>query len=89
MRSFNNYNFPQMLDRIDMALAQKVAPTLRQHIESINHARNCFEHRNGIVNRNNERRISWVGADPFLRASEADEWEEATVTSSYRRNGIL
>lgn len=81
MRTFNSYRFPQKLDRIDKALSQKVDPTLRRYIESINHARNCFEHWDGIVsqrhlNPEGQCVISWLGADGFVRASEADEWKE-------------
>jgi len=81
-RTFNGYTFPQKLDRIDKALSQQINPTFRQYIESINHARNCFEHRNGVVshrdlNTEGQCIIAWRGADTFVRASEADEWEQA------------
>ena len=79
--TFNSMSFPKKLNRIDKALSQKVDAKLRGYIESINHARNCFEHRYGIVNQRDLTHdgqcvISWLGADALVRGSEADEWEE-------------
>lgn len=72
---FNRMNFPDKLDYIDNALGTNVDPDLRARIESINRARNCFEHRRGFVGEADLRGdqlmvVSWRGME--FRVHPAD-----------------
>ena len=67
-QAFNNMGLPDKLDRIGQALDVAVNSELRLQVESINRARNCFEHRRGIVQARdlhgmNSLVVSWSGTD--------------------------
>jgi len=68
--SVNQMTFPQKLDHIDSALSMSVSPKSRLYLSSINKARNCYEHRSGIVhqrdlNQEHELVVRWYGLDLF------------------------
>jgi len=77
-RKFNDMGLLGKLDRIDTGLEQIISPELRKMIESVNHARNCMEHRRGIVQErdfhgNEALVVSWRGTNVFRRSTTGVE----------------
>lgn len=83
-KNFRWMRFPQKLDTIDSSLGQKVSPDLRSNVESINLARNVYEHRHGIVgpddvDHKGKMTVSWLGVRMTVKKTDSeDEGTEAT-----------
>jgi len=83
---FNRMNLPGKLDYIDGALATPVDVGLRDDIVSINRARNCLEHRWGIVGQIDLHGVSaikmtWKGFESRVYPAETASTETFRVVT--------